>query len=228
MADTKPQHTWLIDGKAYDFTNFEHPGGPVALNLGRDRDVSQLFRSYHPFSQKPEKLLAKYLIRDESTPQPNPQELFDWDRESPFFNELRTEVSKVIDLKNVKTDWARATQYAIMSVCAIVTLPAFIGGAWWALFVCPFLVWLMSVNIMHDASHFALSYNWRINHWACYLFPFISSPFTYDISPQKLTILDGITNTLSVITSTQIFQSMTLICTTEHIYGKFLSSKTNY
>jgi fatty acid desaturase len=175
----KHPHQWLIDGKAYDFTNFEHPGGPVALALGQDRDISQLFRSYHPFTDKPEKVLAKYLIRDETTTDIKPQELFDWSKESPFFIELRTEVRKVLDTKNIKCDFWRAVQLVIISVLTFISLPYFIGGSWWALFVCPFFVWLMAVNIMHDASHFALSYNWRINHWACYLFPFITSPFSW-------------------------------------------------
>ena len=41
-----------INGKYYDLTNFNHPGGKIALSLSFDRDATVLFNSYHPFISK--------------------------------------------------------------------------------------------------------------------------------------------------------------------------------
>jgi cytochrome b involved in lipid metabolism len=64
----KPQHdnhlVTYIDGKVYDLSTFEHPGGNAALNLARGRDATSMFHSYHPMSDRHEKILAKYLIRE--------------------------------------------------------------------------------------------------------------------------------------------------------------------
>ena len=49
----------LIHGRWYDVTSFDHPGGPVALSLGIQRDATALFESYHALSNK--ELLRSHL-----------------------------------------------------------------------------------------------------------------------------------------------------------------------
>ena len=43
---------WWIHGNGYDLTKFveRHPGGKEAILLGRGRDCTALFESYHIFS----------------------------------------------------------------------------------------------------------------------------------------------------------------------------------
>ena len=56
---------WVaVDGKVYDVTNFleSHPGGKEFLLLGAGRDLTDLLQCYHPFTDKPKKVLQKYLI----------------------------------------------------------------------------------------------------------------------------------------------------------------------
>lgn len=45
---------WTVHGIDYDLTDFVklHPGGKEALELGRGRDCTALFESYHPFTKR--------------------------------------------------------------------------------------------------------------------------------------------------------------------------------
>lgn len=56
------------------------------------------------------------------------------------------------------------------------SLPSFVQGKWTFLLATPILAWLSIVNYWHDAMHFALSSNWRVNATLPYLLPLISSP----------------------------------------------------
>jgi fatty acid desaturase len=168
---------WYINGKVYDFSTFQHPGGPVTLDLSQGRDATELFKSYHPFSKKPEAFLAKYQVHVDGAKQ-IPTATFDWEHESLFWKELKDEVHNELG-SETKATWFRWIQIWIMAAIALTTIHYFIRGDWWALIACPLAVWLVGVNVFHDASHFALSKKWYINHYACYLFPFFSSPFTW-------------------------------------------------
>ena len=48
------EHIWTVHGKDYDFKEFvnRHPGGKEAILLGRGRDCTALFESYHPFTNR--------------------------------------------------------------------------------------------------------------------------------------------------------------------------------
>jgi len=48
------EYLWTIHGKDYDLSKFihRHPGGKEAILLGRGRDCSALFESYHPFTKR--------------------------------------------------------------------------------------------------------------------------------------------------------------------------------
>lgn len=48
------EHIWTVHGKDYDFKEFvnRHPGGKEAILLGRGRDCTALFESYHPFTHR--------------------------------------------------------------------------------------------------------------------------------------------------------------------------------
>lgn len=59
------ESAWIaIDGKVYDVTDFvdRHPGGREMLLLSVGREASDLFKSYHPFTDTPRKVLNKYCI----------------------------------------------------------------------------------------------------------------------------------------------------------------------
>lgn len=53
---------WMIHGVKFDLSDFvhRHPGGIEAIELGRGRDCTALFESYHPFTHKHWEILEKY------------------------------------------------------------------------------------------------------------------------------------------------------------------------
>jgi delta11-fatty-acid desaturase len=186
---TKPEY-WYIEGKAYDLTNFEHPGGPVALSMGKGRDATELVHSYHPFSElRYRAILKKYLVNDcVSSAQGDVNQIkqndcgsspFVWTQEgSPFFNELSERVKTQLDGRHYATP-LRWLQIFLLACMTIVILPSFLAGSWWALFAFPIAYWMFGVNTFHDASHFSLSKDWRVNYFFMYLSPGFSSPFTW-------------------------------------------------
>lgn len=52
-ANLASEEIWWIHGNGYDLSNFfeRHPGGKEAILLGRGRDCTALFESYHAFSK---------------------------------------------------------------------------------------------------------------------------------------------------------------------------------
>mmetsp|Transcript_12488 Transcript_12488/g.27577 ORF Transcript_12488/g.27577 Transcript_12488/m.27577 type:complete len:364 (-) Transcript_12488:1084-2175(-) len=52
--DVMNDNLWTIHGKTYDLRSFidDHPGGREALELGRGRDCTALYESYHPFTNR--------------------------------------------------------------------------------------------------------------------------------------------------------------------------------
>ena len=52
-AALSPDKIWWIHGNGYDLSRFveRHPGGKEAILLGRGRDCTALFESYHIFSK---------------------------------------------------------------------------------------------------------------------------------------------------------------------------------
>jgi cytochrome b involved in lipid metabolism len=66
-----------VQGKVYDLSKFEHPGGPVALQLAKNRDCDDLIRSYHPFTEeKVRAVLAKYEVKGMCRPRCKHTSLF--------------------------------------------------------------------------------------------------------------------------------------------------------
>ena len=50
---------------------------------------------------------------------------------------------------------------------------------WWTLLATPITYWIFGVNVFHDASHFALSRDWRINCLGTYVGWWFSSPLEW-------------------------------------------------
>eukprot|EP00756_Hemistasia_phaeocysticola_P038117 Hpha_TRINITY_DN16738_c0_g1::TRINITY_DN16738_c0_g1_i4::g.79411::m.79411 len=59
------------------------------------------------------------------------------------------------------------------------SLPYYFAGYYWAAPLTGLATWLVSVNYWHDALHFALSTDWRVNALMPYLSPFFSSPYAW-------------------------------------------------
>ena len=66
FSNTLNPKWWYLHGKAYDFSPFasRHPGGAQAINLGKGRDCTALFESYHTWLPG-NTILEKYAIKDD-------------------------------------------------------------------------------------------------------------------------------------------------------------------
>jgi cytochrome b involved in lipid metabolism len=55
---------WMVHGKKFNLTKFvdNHPGGTRTINMGRGRDCTELFESYHPHGDKQWATLKKYEV----------------------------------------------------------------------------------------------------------------------------------------------------------------------
>lgn len=179
-TDNKIDNYWFINNKAYDFSKFEHPGGPIALALGKGRDATELFYSYHPLTSKAEQMLAKYQVKPEVNFKDGALPLFDWSPkdESSFVSELKRRVKSELGT-HTKASTERWLQIVVMFAFVVITTYYYVLGHWWALFAAPLCHWVLGVNTFHDASHFALSTDWRVNAIFCYNSPWFSSPFTW-------------------------------------------------
>jgi fatty acid desaturase len=72
-ATATREDLWTIHGRHYDLRMFMaeglHPGGAEAISLGQGLDdCTTLFESYHPFTDKPAKILAKFLYTGKILP----------------------------------------------------------------------------------------------------------------------------------------------------------------
>ena len=165
-----------IHGKTYDLTNFNHPGGEIPLYLVDKQDGTALFESYHPVSDRSmiNKILSKYEIEDDnSIPE---KQIYDFTKfnENPFVKEVR---EKVYDyFKNLANEnnctmieatkmlkWKVSENYILFSLL-FFSMYQLYNGSLFALFLAPFFHFLFMVNNWHDAGHFALLVNKKIEY----------------------------------------------------------------
>ena len=165
---------WVaVDGKVYDVTNFleSHPGGKEFLLLGAGRDVTDLLQCYHPFTDKPNEILQKYLI-GELTSFEHPR----FRPDSGFYRECRERVKEYFDRMGLDSKYpgtgllrmvpVYVTFFATFFFTHFYTSPEFL-----ALRVVSAVVFGISQAIplthwMHDASHAAIGHTERW-WWYC-------------------------------------------------------------
>jgi fatty acid desaturase/predicted heme/steroid binding protein len=168
---------WVaVDGKVYDITSWlpVHPGGKDMLLFSAGRDITNLFESYHPFTNKPAQVLAKYYVGDISS-----TEFPRYTTKSPFYDALRKRVSNYFLENNVdpQKSWrilARmlfvylgvfATYYIthFVSFKSIIfpIFSAFIYGIFMALF---------SMHALHDSSHASITHSPAVWRWVAFSF----------------------------------------------------------
>lgn len=160
-ATTPPLVEWTLYGSKLDLTHFKktHPGGDLALILGAGRDCTELFEQYH--LRPPTKTLLKWGVT------PPPRDAFHADL-----------LAAAAALPNTKaTTW----HIFVSTLTAAITLAAWVGwahGSYVALFIVPVANWLLSVNVAHDAAHFAFSTSPLLNE----LLALLSCPLLFNTS----------------------------------------------
>jgi len=154
-----------VGTKVYDITSWldRHPGGKVVLLLVAGRDCTDLFDSYHPFTDKPREVLDKFYIGEVKT-----TEFPQYKPDTGFYKELRAKVGQYfvdnkLDSKGMvqgmwrlafiltvaMISWYIAYSNAITTSMWIKVPMAIVFGAFQAL---PLL------HTMHDCSHTAFGH----------------------------------------------------------------------
>lgn len=69
QQDDEAEGLWRIYDGIYDFTEFidKHPGGPFWLRETKGMDITEAFEAHH-LTTTPEKMIAKYKVRDAAKP----------------------------------------------------------------------------------------------------------------------------------------------------------------
>ena len=140
----------------------------MAISLASSRDATELFESHHHFSDKAmvTAMLNKYEIPESECPEKIPDSnVYDWDKTltSEFTKELKALAVKVLG-KDIKANSYRWRQYALLALLLMSQFYFFAKGFWFAVLSYPLSLWMFSVNVFHDASHFAISAQyWRLN-----------------------------------------------------------------
>eukprot|EP00475_Leptophrys_vorax_P014975 TRINITY_DN2125_c0_g1_i1.p1 TRINITY_DN2125_c0_g1~~TRINITY_DN2125_c0_g1_i1.p1 ORF type:complete len:460 (-),score=121.47 TRINITY_DN2125_c0_g1_i1:91-1470(-) len=162
----KDDSLWVYkDNSVYDITGWleKHPGGKSVIRLSAGRDVTDLVTSYHPFSlDKVEKVLASYRIGTLKTSE-HPR----FAPDTGFYAKLRERVGDYFvrtkqDYKNPVPGFLRL--FFVLVVGISTFLLANLGGLInvpWSVRMLAAVVFgvcqvLPLLQVMHDASHFAL------------------------------------------------------------------------
>lgn len=192
QISSKNVNTMRIQGKWYDVSTFQHPGGEYALSLGKGRDATALFELHHPFV--PKAYLTSTLEKYELSPNeldkrglelyPLEENDFKW-TSSAFREDMKSSVKCYFDgiTKNKSIrfqDSYKATSshhfiMAVMILMALLSFPGYVRGEYWTFLVLPLLVWMTSASFTHDASHFCLSSDMRINQFFTHSAPWAAS-----------------------------------------------------
>ena len=154
-----------IHSKYYDLSNFQHPGGNIPMQIACNRDATELFESHHLFADREKlfKILHKYEINNPPYKIQDANE-FDWENtlNSEFTKEFKTLMRHTFQ-NGIKASSSRWLQISALMLMYLINLVYYYKANYYALILYPFTLWVFTVNVYHDASHFALSNNPVIN-----------------------------------------------------------------
>ena len=161
---------WNIYGKSYDLTEFinEHPGGSFILESTKNHpDITPLFESYHAFHKDIDsikKRLDKYEIKQDITKElhnySSYRELTQLIKEKfPDRNSIKSNILRITSNLLLTTIYIYLMYYLLVTnINLYLKVPiSFIMGI--------FDSSLLSFNIIHDGSHYAISTNPLINNY---------------------------------------------------------------
>lgn len=165
------ESAWVaVEGKVYDVTKWvdSHPGGSEYIELAAGRDITYLFDSYHPFTEKPAEILKKFEIGTLKT-----NEFPVYKKDSGFYKECKEEVGKYFRENKIHYKspfsglWRFAAilfvMYTAYRVLYFTETNFIVRLACAALFgICQAL---LLIHMMHDACHSAIGYSeawWKI------------------------------------------------------------------
>lgn len=176
---------WTIHGRRYDLTAFvdQHPGGPFALQLGRNRDCTGLFESYHIFADesKLQKIMARYELPESKAivanikPTENATGLIFRDAFHEDVKQMCRDYFKEAGVSHKMKTWVFVCTILTILV-EIVALIMVLTGYRVGLVLLPICGTLLTFNVSHEASHFGVSSRPLVNR----IFTFTSAPMCFN------------------------------------------------
>lgn len=164
----------IVRDDVYDVTEWidRHPGGREILLLAIGRDVTDLMTSYHPFTDKADKMLAMYKIGTLTGPREFPQ----YSPDRGFYKTVCERVDKYFKetAQDPKSPWAGLWRMAIVFSLAALSFcvmhGALLPGVMMPIRLLAAVVYgicqaLPLLHVMHDASHTAIGHNetwWKV------------------------------------------------------------------
>ncbi|KAF4320033.1 hypothetical protein BBO99_00005957 [Phytophthora kernoviae] len=159
------QSAWvIIRGVVYDVTEWadRHPGGRELILLHSGRECSDTFDSYHPFSDRADKILGKYavgkLVGGSEFPTYKPDTGFYrecCDRVHQYFKDNK------LDPKNGYSGLWRMIFVAVVAAVAYMGMNQLIPGNVYAQYIWGAVFGMFQalplLHVMHDASHAAIT-----------------------------------------------------------------------
>lgn len=167
-----------IHNKYYNIENFNHPGGKDAIWHAYGRDATAMFEMYHPFVNKETiySILQKYetapheakmhlLPGEDDVPQFDYDTEFSKDIKKEVFNYFKSQAAEnnTSIQKITKASSSRWMLITLLNMLHMLSIYWWIKGSIYGLFAFPIFSWILSVHTIHDACHFSLSDNSKIN-----------------------------------------------------------------
>jgi len=189
---------WQVHGRYYDLSEFvkSHPGGIEAIELGRGRDCTALFESYHPFTNKHRSVLQKYYSsasfanKDENNDNTTTTTTNESDVvQNPdlFYEVLKKRVEEHLKQTGITEDpeyyrtapWTRIVYYVFVFVGVLLGLygHCYVGSMWASLGLGLF-GWLLGA-LGHDAGHFAVGHQSFWNEYGVWGMSFLCNPIMW-------------------------------------------------
>ena len=153
IADDDGRSLWRIHGVDYDMHSFvqQHPGGALAIRLGEGIECTALFESYHRPGAAFRALGKHRVAAGPAKPMP-PM--------SAFKTDLDLTVQTHFAGQGRRAHKATWSHWLLCAVFFGLELWCWVGwarGSLLATALLPIFFWLVTVNVMHDASHFAFA-----------------------------------------------------------------------
>ena len=170
------ENTWTVHGQQYDLSDFvaRHPGGKEAIELGRGRDCTALFESYHPFTDQHRAVLHKYHVRPAADSDANANT-------DKFYETLKTRAAETLKEHGIDPNidrastLPRAAYYVFIFCCLLIAARYHIRGNVFGSFLFAVFGWLIGA-LGHDGGHFAVSRKPFVNDLSVWGISFLCNP----------------------------------------------------
>lgn len=154
------QGIWTIHQRRYDLSDFadRHPGGALAIDLGRNRDCTVLFESYHALTSRAR---LQAILKSYELPESKEQSDVALDHtpafSDPFHDAVREFARRHFKQSSAKMKLGMGVFMILLCVAQLVLIGLVLAGSQIAVLLWPFVSGLLAFNLAHDGSHFAAS-----------------------------------------------------------------------